>query len=102
MKQPLVDILLCRVFAKLDSLPEEHTVFMHPGVALLDSACCVMDATWEVPDVARQAGLEETLTVAELCGIRQNARQQGRQPTDDELLLAFRYYLDNDAFMEFA
>lgn len=94
------------IFHELDRL-SARDVFYHPDRPLsLDSECLLFDVDGgddpdETPPDAARLGLREGLSIREVSSIRENARLQGRAPTPEELLRAYVFYLDHDAFIEF-
>jgi hypothetical protein len=95
------------LFSKLDELPGDHTVYLPAsGKLALDTESLVldpddMDPDEDIPPEAVQKGFTEGLGIADVRSIRDNAKLQGKAPTDDELLEAFAYYLAHDAFITF-
>lgn len=55
----------------------------------------------EVPEVAGRNGLGRALQVAQLQDIVDNARQQRPGASVEELVAAFLFYYDRDAFIDF-
>jgi len=79
-------------------------VYLPPGELSLESEVVVgepdeLDEDENVPDAA--AGLVEGLGIDDLRSIRENARQQGRAPTEEEMLRGLRYFIERDAFIDF-
>lgn len=98
---------LLDVFRELDTLTWHHVVYLPPGSFSVDTVCLVLDPDdvdpdEELPEEARNAGYRAGLGIDDIRSIRENARQQGRAPTDEEMVRAFDYYLQNDAFIEFS
>lgn len=94
------------VFGQLDSLPWNYAVYLPPGTPTLDTNCIVLDPDdvdpdQNIPEDAVDLGFEEGLGIADIRSIQENAQLQGRKPSADEMLRAFVYYLQNDAFIEF-
>jgi len=94
------------VFGQLGSFPWNHVVYLPPGTPTLDTECVVLDPDdgdpdQDVPEQAADLGFEEGLGIDDIRSIQENAQLQGRKPSDDEMLQAFVYYLQNDAFIEF-
>lgn len=93
------------VFARLDSLPWDHFVYVSQGALTLDSPCLVIDSQHVpedgLPKEAAMLGVSECLGVDDVASIRDNAQLQGRQPSEEEMLRAFVHYLKHDAFSEF-
>lgn len=55
----------------------------------------------EEPEFAKQNGLRYALEIGAVKEIVDNAREQRPSATVDELLAAFNYYYDRDAFIDF-
>lgn len=53
------------------------------------------------PILAKQAGFKYVLMMQDVDSILQNALAQNPSLPDDELLLAFNYFMNNDAFINF-
>lgn len=54
----------------------------------------------EVPQVAKEHNLIDALSIQDIQDIVYNAKQQKENVSIDELLEAYLYYFDNDAFVE--
>lgn len=54
----------------------------------------------EVPQVAKEHNLIDALSIQDIQDIVYNAKQQKENVSIDELLEAYLYYYDNDAFVE--
>lgn len=96
---------LQEIFCNLDSLPAGDVVYRPEGPLSLDSECYLLDADEdddEAPVASAPHGLVESVSIREIRSIRENARLQGRKPDLPELLQAFVFYLDHDAFIEFS
>lgn len=99
-------VTIRELFERLDKMNWSDFIYRPPGSLTLASPCLVHDPDDvapgnELPDEARRLGYVEAVGIDDLRSIRNNARMQGRTPTEDELLEAFSYYLDNDAFISF-
>jgi hypothetical protein len=97
---------LGQVFQNLDDLSWRDWVYTDPTSISIDSECIVFDPDelppdQEAPEAAVAAGLDESLSVADIRAIVKNAQQQGRGPTEQEFIQAFQFYIENDAFIEF-
>ena len=85
--------------------PWNHVLYLPREEEItLDTECLVLDpndveSEHDVPSPAM--GLVEGLGIQDVRAIQENARLQGKTPTDTEMLRAFVYYLENDAFIEF-
>lgn len=55
----------------------------------------------DIPDLAAQNELERALQIAQVKDIVANARQQRNQLSVEELVAAFLFYYDRDAFINF-
>ena len=94
------------VFQQLDQLQWSDCIYLPPGHPTLATPCIVhdpddVDPGKDVPDIAESLGYAEGLGIDDLRSVRDNAKLQGRGPTTDELLQAFTYYLQHDAFITF-
>ena len=94
------------LFERVDELNWSDFIYRPPGSLTLGSPCVVHDPDDvspgdELPEEVSRLGYVEAVGIDDLRSIRDNARMQGRVPTEDELLEAFTYYLENDAFMSF-
>ena len=66
---------------------------------MLDPNDCADDE--EDPPFAKENGLRYALTFQEIQSVVANARQQLSSLDRDDLLRAFKYYFDHDAFITF-
>jgi hypothetical protein len=70
--------------------------------AVLDPDECDPDQDPPLPEFARENGFACTLPVQTLQDICENARmQRGSCLTVDDLIVAFNFYVANDAFIDF-
>ena len=60
----------------------------------------VEDDEDEVPKEAKEKQLMYTLNIQTMQGIVKNVEQQNHNYTEDDLVEAFLYYYDNDAYIE--
>ena len=60
----------------------------------------VEDDEDEVPKAAKEKQLMYTLNIQTMQGIVKNVEQQNHNYTEDDLVEAFLYYYDNDAYIE--
>lgn len=60
----------------------------------------VEDESDEVPKVAMDLGLIYALSIQDIQDIVYNAKQQKENVSADDLLEAYLYYYDNDAYIE--
>ena len=90
-----------------EQLPWNHHLFLPENQRWsLESPCSVLNLAEEEnpenPPVARENGLRYALGVHDVQEIVSNARQQMLSPTVAQLLQAFFFYYDNDAFVDFS
>ncbi|MEM7447162.1 MAG: hypothetical protein AAF355_02870 [Myxococcota bacterium] len=88
------------LFGELDQLPSNHVVFLPPGKPTLDSEYMALD-----PDIlltgCTQLEEENHLSIEDILDIRDyHYRQNGKVPTESELLDACAYYLENEHLPE--
>ncbi len=93
------------VFRELGNLPWNHVVYLPLGTPTLNTECVVLDPDDAVPDqdIPREAAdlnFEEGLGMDDIRSIRENAHLQGKRPSENEMLQALVYYLENDAFLD--
>ncbi len=101
--------LLGQVLLNVDQLPWKHALFLegerpwgeNTQTMILDPDDVEDPNTDDEPEVAKQHGLRYGLLVADVVDIVENARAQQPNVTMSELIQAFNYYYDNDAFIEF-
>src|SRR5262245_21095588 len=69
----------------------------------LETRCSVLEESDvdAVPNMAQQNGLSYALGMAAVQDIVANARAQSRAVSLEQLLEAFLFYYDNDAFIDF-
>ena len=90
-----------------DSLPDGTALFLRLGERWnLDTPCAylkidIYETSDTLPPFATQHGLGETLSGFQLEDIMINIRQQVEEPSADELLAAFLFYYNRDAFIDF-
>ena len=94
------------VFEQINQLPWNYVVYLPAGPPALDTECIVLDPddigpNHEAPVDAVDLGFEEGLGIDDIRSIKENAQFQGKKPTEIEMLQAFAYYLENDAFIKF-
>lgn len=68
----------------------------------MDTDCVVLDPDdvdidHDVPAEAERLGFVNGLGIDDIRSIEKNAQLQGKKPSEDEMLRAFVYYLQNDA-----
>lgn len=80
-------------------LPEDETWSLDTQAAIIDPDD-VEDESDEVPKFARDNNFMYALDVQTIKGIIKNAYEQKAECTDEDLIEAFLYYYDNDAFKE--
>jgi hypothetical protein len=90
-----------------ETSPYDAALFL-PGDAVwaIDTPCAILavdpyDDGAVDPPFARQHGLRHALSVAQIQDIVANAREQIDEPTPEQLLAAFLFYYDRDAFIDF-
>jgi hypothetical protein len=90
-----------------ETSPYDAALFL-PGDAdwALDTPCAILavdpfDDGEADPQFARQRGLRRALSVAQVQDIVANAREQIAEPKPEQLLTAFLFYYDQDAFITF-
>lgn len=79
-------------------LPEDETWSLDTQGAVIDPDD-VEDDTDEVPEFAKENNLMYALDIQTIKGIIKNAYEQKTDCTDKDLIEAFLYYYDSDAFM---
>lgn len=91
------------------SLPWGHALYAPVGAHFGDERLSVL--VWDVDDVVDEGDLPEpaksldyeyVLGVLDLQGIVANAREQRPGANVADLLVAFRHYLDRDAFVDWS
>jgi len=102
----LMTMTIADVFSQLDQLLWTDCIYLPLGQPTLATPCIIHDPDdvapgRDVPDEAERLGYVEGLGIDDLRSVRDNAKLQGRGPTDAELLQALTYYLKNDAFITF-
>lgn len=89
----------------VDGAPYDAALFLPPAeVWSLDTPCAVLrvdpyDDSEAPPPFARQHELTRALSVAQVQDIVCNIRQQVAAPSPEQLLAAFLFYYDRDAFI---
>jgi len=81
----------------------DATVFLPSGERwALDSRCAIFaDDQGDEPEFTREHGLRYSLGVAQVQDIVSNAKSQVADATADQLLAAFLFYFERDAFIVF-
>ena len=101
-------ITLREALSLADSSPDDAALFLPLGEAWsLDTACALSETdpyedSEAPPKLAQDHGLGYALSVPQLQDIVSNARQQLAEPTAEQLLAAFLFYYDRDAFIDFS
>jgi hypothetical protein len=102
-------IRLRDVLANIDIFEWRDALFIVRGEEWrLDSKCAVLDPDDveneedEEPRFAIDNNLKYALSMQEVRGILKNAYEQNSNCTVEDLLKAFLYYYDNDAFILFS
>jgi hypothetical protein len=100
-------ISLREALAHAETSPHNAALFLADDAAwALDTPGAILavdpydDGEYDLP-FARQHGLRHVLSVAQLQDIVANAREQIAEPTPGQLLAAFLFYFDRDAFIDF-
>jgi hypothetical protein len=98
---------LQEVFENLRSFIWYHVVYLPPGTPSLETECIVLDpndvdSDQDLPSDAASLGFVEGLGIDDIRSIQSNAQLQGKLPSKHEMLQALVYYLENDAFIDFA
>jgi hypothetical protein len=71
------------------------------GIMIADDIDAPADAPFP-PRIIQNCGLNEVLDAAGIEDIIDNAEAQVTHPTPDQILLAFNFYFENDAFIDFS
>ncbi len=71
------------------------------GIFSLDSSEFPPDSDEYLPEQVKSSGWVETLDGASIEDVVENARDQLVDPSLEQLLRAFVFYYENDAFLEF-
>jgi hypothetical protein len=96
------------VLAAADQLPLDADLFLPFDEVWGPETRCAVEAVDRyadepaVPEIAARNGLERTLQVAQVQDIVDNARQQRPSASAAELVAAFLFYYDRDAFIDFS
>ena len=99
---------LGEVLSVADRLPLDADLFMPFDEVWKSETRCAVEVVDRyadepvIPDVALQSGLERVLQVAQVQDIVDNARQQMPGASVKELVEAFLFYYDRDAFIDFS
>ena len=98
---------LREVLLRAEQLPWNRHLFLPENQPWsLESPCAVLNLDEEKnpddPPVVRKNGLRYALGVHDVQQVVSNARQQMLSPTVAQLLQAFLFYYDNDAFVDFS
>ena len=84
----------------------QSVVLTEDEIWYVDTMCMILDPNDvegdddEAPKIALENGVSYALDVQTIQSIVQNISEQKRIYTDEELLEAFLYYYDNDAYIE--
>lgn len=101
----LIPLREALIFA--DTSPHDAALFLPDDVGwALDTLGAILavdryDDGQADPPFARQRGLRRALSMAQVQDIVANAQQQIADPTPEQLLTAFLFYHDRDAFITF-
>lgn len=108
VKESMELTTLGKVLSIADQLPLDADLFLpFDEVWEPNTRCAVerMDRYAEepaVPEVATRNGLGRALQIAQVQDIVDNARQQRASASVEELVEAFLFYYDRDAFIDFS
>src|SRR5687768_8991660 len=99
---------LAEVLSSIQSQPWSHAVYVDTQRPWRkETQCAVLDPndiedpdSDDDPEFAMKHGLKYALTVGTAQDIVDNTRQQKAQATLADLIKAFNYYYDHDAFIE--
>ena len=95
------------VLQNADELSSDAVLFLPHGEVWNSITRCAVIAVDryadedDVPDLAVQNNLERALQIAQVQDVVVNARQQRNQLTVENLVTAFLFYYDRDAFIIF-
>ena len=81
-------------------LPEDEVWDLNTKCMVLDPDD-VEDDEEDAPQIAKEKGLIYTLSIQNVQMIYENVHEQKRDCSSDDLIKAFLYYYDNDAYIEF-
>jgi hypothetical protein len=90
-----------------DHSPLQTALFLPPGVKWnLETPCALLeidpyDDSEDSPPFAQEHRLRHTLRASQLQDILENAREQLANPAPEQLLAAFLFYWDRDAYIDF-
>jgi hypothetical protein len=104
---PEVVVSLRELLLHPERFPSDQLLFLPRGIGwTLDTRGVVVDATeLEIDPADRDAelgnGMKYALSLSQVGEIVENARDQRDGLTGEELLRAFLYYFDHDAFIRF-
>ena len=90
-----------------ETSPHDAALFLpSDAVWAIETPCAILaidpyDDGEVDPPFARQRGLRRALSVSQIQDIVANAREQIAEPTPEQLLAAFLFYYDRDAFIDF-
>lgn len=81
-------------------LPEDEVWNLNTKCMVLDPDD-VEDDEEDAPQIAKEKGLIYTLSIQNVQMIYENVHEQKEDCSNDDLIKAFLYYYDNDAYIEF-
>lgn len=99
-------ITLSEVFTGVDQLNWKFALYLPAREKWgLESHCAVLDPDEcgpdeDEPEFAKANSLRYALTIQQIRGVVLNVRQQKSNATFEELLRAFLFYYDHDAFLD--
>ena len=100
-------VLFKHILANPDEIPENHGIaFSKTGSITKDSTVLIfdfddLDNDEDVPQKAVAIDLESVITKSEIEDIIYNAKLQKHIVSSDDLLEAFIFYVENDAFIQY-
>ena len=99
------DVALGELLLDPDRFPWDRFLFLPRGAEwTLETKGAVLheeDLDVEPPEAELANGMRYALSISQVCEIVENARQQRARPSAGDLLRAFQYYFDHDAFITF-
>ena len=97
------DAILGEVLKRAFDLPWEHALYLPFNEKWsLETRGCVLDPALADDEerISDSSGLDYVLSIQQIQSIIRNVSQQRSEVDDTELLAAFLYYYDNDAFID--
>ena len=106
MKRPMKRFRkLINVLREIKEYPDECDLYMKDEFPWSAATPCAVLSTRDLfpeedPPFAVEKGLRHGLSVQQAQDMVSNAKEQKRQLTDEEIIRAFNYYYDNDAYVD--